>query len=197
MPSASRGRLSAPGFRSTAVTGGGPFAGRIRLTRGAGFIEYPDAKQFLRIAREEGISTDDVYRAYGHMLPARKRRRSIKKNTAGSRVMRLGHLGRRGVEPGLRKGQLLLYNSRTGDVVWDGFEHEGETPPGFRRSMKIAGLDVTAEGAIQRAGALIPVDAAYRSAIKAGVPKEAFLQVFGHLFEPADRTALSRKLAGV
>lgn len=53
--------------------------GRLRLDRGSGVIEFPTPQQFKRIARQEGVPADEVKRAFGHLMPKRKRRSSRKR----------------------------------------------------------------------------------------------------------------------
>jgi hypothetical protein len=43
------------------------FRGRIAVDRGSGVTEFPNPSQFGRIAKEEGIASDQVRRAFSHM----------------------------------------------------------------------------------------------------------------------------------
>jgi hypothetical protein len=51
--------------------------GRIAVDRGAGVIEFPNRKQFEKIARDEGVPKETVESAFGH-LPLRRNSRKKK-----------------------------------------------------------------------------------------------------------------------
>lgn len=86
-----RGSIRFPGFVAKEYRGGNPqFRGRIEVKRGGGFVEYPSPTQIARIAREEGISADQVRSAFGHMSG------SLKKNA--KHIVRKGELAKGGLE---------------------------------------------------------------------------------------------------
>lgn len=90
-----RGSITGPGFRAIEYRGGkAAFRGRIAVDRGSGMMEFPDPKQFLRIAREEGYSKDDVDRAFGHMRGAKLKKNGLRHNA--KRVVRRGLIATEG-----------------------------------------------------------------------------------------------------
>lgn len=89
-----RGSIRCPGFSAKEYRGGNAqFRGRIEVRRGgAGFVEYPSPSQIARIAREEGISADQVRMAFGHMRGGGSLRKNAK------HVVRKGELAKGGLE---------------------------------------------------------------------------------------------------
>jgi hypothetical protein len=95
---ARKGRLTWKHVKAQEMKGNDPtfrgpvFKGRIRLDRGAGVLEFPNGKQFQRIAREEGVPAEKVERAFGHLMPQKKTKRRtsrrVKKNVRRKRVVR-------------------------------------------------------------------------------------------------------------
>lgn len=70
------GTLHYKGLHAKIVKGDPVLAGRIALDRGTGVTEFPSPEQFRIIARQEKIPPEIVERAFGHLMPAPKRRTS-------------------------------------------------------------------------------------------------------------------------
>ena len=63
-----RGSITGPGFSAREHKDSDPrLRGRIAVDRGSGVVEFPNRKQFEKIAREEGIDRGDVEVAFGHL----------------------------------------------------------------------------------------------------------------------------------
>jgi hypothetical protein len=63
-----RGSITGPGFSAREHKDSDPrLRGRIAVDRGSGVVEFPNRKQFDKIAREEGIPREDVDIAFGHL----------------------------------------------------------------------------------------------------------------------------------
>lgn len=96
--SSRRGRLTHGGLKAQEVKGdaGPALRGRIALERGAGVVEFPNVDQFRRIAREEGVPSEMVESAFGHMggrAPKRRTsRQRVRKNSRPKRQIRRGYL---------------------------------------------------------------------------------------------------------
>jgi len=72
-----RGRLAYRHVQATEYKGNDPlFRGRIVVDRGGGIIEFPNPEQFQKIARQEKVPPEEVEKAFGHLLPEKKRRTS-------------------------------------------------------------------------------------------------------------------------
>lgn len=81
-----RGSITGPGFSAKEHTDPDPvLRNRIAVDRGAGVVEFPNRKQFDKIAREEGIPREDVEVAFGHMT-------RMVKNSRKKRDIRHEHL---------------------------------------------------------------------------------------------------------
>ena len=77
-----RGVITGPGFSAKEHRGSDPrLRGRIAVERGAGVVEFPNRKQFEKVAREEGIEREHVERAFGHLkglTPNSRKKRDIR-----------------------------------------------------------------------------------------------------------------------
>lgn len=100
----------------------GRLKGRIAVDRDTGVLEFPSAQQFQRIAREEGIDSTDVDRAFGHLLPKKKRTSRPKKKRASRKRVRKNAKRRRIVRrdllqaPETLRGDPIDFTARTYQV---------------------------------------------------------------------------------
>lgn len=167
-----KGSIKGPGFSAEEAEGPDGKM-RVAVDRGAGMVEFPDAHQFKRIAREEGIPPDIVREAFGHMTGEAPGEAG---GVYGSRrSVKLGHLSPEGkIVSGIVKGSLLVFDKASGEVFADFFESKKE-------------------GHIRTGSKQVTVGSALKKARKHGVPDGAFAQAFGHMLDPEDRRALSRR----
>lgn len=83
------GHLHWQHVRATEVSGQDPvLRGRIAVDRGGGIVEFPTPQQFLRLAQQEKVPRDEVYTAFGHLLPRPQRRTSRHRRTKSVRTSR-------------------------------------------------------------------------------------------------------------
>lgn len=152
--------------------------GRIELTRGSGFVEYPDYEQFLRIAREEKVPKELVERAFGH-LPRPKRRRTSRKKKRTSRKQ--GFLSRLLSNPQtfskrIQRGSILAKRTKSGQDI-PLIAYEIEIPPEQATSFgSTIGILVNIDGDIT----VVQPEEAFKLA-RRWVSHKQFRRAFGHL----------------
>lgn len=154
-----RGYISYKNLTAREYTGSHPaFRGRIEVRRGSGLTEYPAPEQFESIAKDEGITVDDVTRAFGHMKP-------LQKNPS-----------RRSASYVVRKGMLKAPET---DDEEEFVLEEVDTPPElldhFGGRSKVIAV---------RFGDLVAFQSpeqAMREARQRGFSQKAFERAFGHL----------------
>lgn len=196
------GRIFKKGFRAQEYKGREPeFRGRIVVERSGtgGLVEFPDFEQFIDIAYEERIPEAAVDRAFGHML----HRNESKPPTAPeampgaepfygqSRRIKLGHYVasdraagiKGGVRPGIRKGDLVLYEELPGGRKLVHFLLE-EIPEEEKNAGKLRNKE----------GRVLTISSALNKGRKLGIPMQALLQAFGHLLPRTDLRELSKAI---
>lgn len=116
--SARKGRLKWKHVTATALSSNDPmfqgptFKGRIRVDRGAGVLEFPNATQFQKIAREEGVPSEQVDKAFGHLLPKKAAKKKVRKNARRKRTVRRDLLS----AAETLKGEKVDFTARTYEV---------------------------------------------------------------------------------
>lgn len=170
----SKGRIKGPRF-SAEEADGPDGKRRIAVDRGTGMIEFPDIEQFQRIARESKIPAQAVVAAFGHMMEAKAGRSGSTGVFGSRRSVKLGHLSKDKIVPGVSKGSLLLYDNLTGEVFADFFEG-------------------TKEGMIRSGSRQLSWSSAAKKSSQFGIPSQAFMQAFGHMLPPEERRELSRRV---
>lgn len=179
--SARKGSLTYKGVRARTVKEKDPqLRGRIAVTRGTGVVEFPDAEQFDRIAKQEKIPRELVDKAFGHMRrPKPKRRTSRKKRSRKNQPSALARL--LGLTPNAKKKSVRR------DTVFVPTTRDGEPLTLSARTVLIPEAEVPRFGADRGVymdmGGQVLV-APYSQAIRIAerwLTKKEFFKAFGHL----------------
>jgi hypothetical protein len=168
-----------------------PFRGRVALDRGVGVVEFPTLDQFRRIAREEGVPSEAVDRAFGakpraERTTSRGRRRSSRhrktSHSAPRRSSRKGGVLARifGLTPNtqkvVRRDRLMVASKLDGTPI-----------PMSARSVLIADTEVARFGSthgvqLNLGGQIVILP--YQEAVRFAQPwasSRDFYRAFGHL----------------
>jgi len=136
------------------------------------FKTYPE---FQKIAEKLGIDTSDVLSAFGHMIRKSKLGAEIAPKAAvyGSKYIKIGHVGTRGLARGTKKGSLVLLDSRDpSKAIWGVIEEI----PGTIRNIATNRV-VSLAGVFEKAKSL-------------KIPAQAVYDAFGHLMSAKDKKEL-------
>lgn len=176
---ARKGTLSYKHVRARELKGTHPvfgkrFNGRIEVDRGAGVIEFPKPEQFKRIASQEGIPSETVDKAFGHMrgMGKTKKRRTSRKKRRTSRKVRRNARRKRVI----RHGYLHTDQTTSGEKVSFTAREYFVEPEDVKRRGYTVGVEVDIAGQARVMNA--------RDAMRQVYPwfsKEDFLKAFGHV----------------
>lgn len=155
-------------------------AGKIHITA-PGTDVYKTAHEFSRLAEKLGIESEDVLKAFGHLIRHGRLSEETEPTKAlvyGMRRTKLGHIGPRGFAAGTSRGSLVLLDTKTGTPLWGAVE---EPPNTIRNAMTNRAMSL--DGVFSKAKAL-------------KIPPQAVYDAFGHLMTAADRKALIASFHG-